>query len=121
MGVGGRPFLLVNDYYGYRVDRVVDVTAGATTTLSVVVPPAVLHVTSDTPADVVLDGRPLGRTPLTNVSVSVGIHELVLTSSTVGEQRYTIAARAGTNRLRASFADLVSKAPKASAQRRTRR
>lgn len=103
LGAGQQRLELVNDEVGFREEVTVDVEAGQTIRLPVTIPDARLVVTSDEPADVALDGAPVGRTPLGSIVLSVGQHELVVSHPAIGELRYTIVARAGSNRLHVSF------------------
>lgn len=106
IAAGRRRIELANEELAFRDDQVVDIKAGTLTTLHARVAPAMVHLTSDKPADVTLDGRSLGRTPLMNQSTALGMHEIVFTNPTLGELRYTVVLRAGTNRLAANFKDL---------------
>ena len=42
-------------------------------------------------ADVWLDGRPVGTTPLANVSVPIGNHEVIWRHPQYGERKQTVA------------------------------
>ncbi|PWT79784.1 MAG: hypothetical protein C5B57_13295 [Blastocatellia bacterium] len=45
-------------------------------------------------ADVEIDGRPVGTTPLANISVAIGSHEIVWKHPQRGERRQTITVTA---------------------------
>ncbi|MCU0255638.1 MAG: hypothetical protein MUF60_02745, partial [Vicinamibacterales bacterium] len=76
----------------------------------------VLNIDADTPAQVFLDGRPLGVTPLPNVQVSLGTHEVLFRDSRGTEVRYVIGVAVGpAYRLKAT---LVSQPPKRAPVRR---
>jgi serine/threonine-protein kinase len=47
-------------------------------------------------AEVSLDGRPLGITPLGNISVPIGSHEVVWRHPQLGERRRTVAVTASS-------------------------
>ena len=56
-------------------------------------------------AQVLVDGRPIGDTPLANVAVPVGDHEVTFRHPQLGERRQRITVQAGTlTRVSASFA-----------------
>lgn len=101
---GGRPQLsgglhdleFVNDEYGLRLARTVNIVPGRDTAVALAVPPGQVSVNATPWAEVFADGRRLGETPIGNVSLPVGPHELVFRHPQLGERRQTIHVRAGT-------------------------
>ena len=85
---------LVNTAYGVRMPRTVTFKAGQISNLSVTIPPGRLSVNAQPWAEVTLDGQPKGDTPLANLSVPVGEHELVFRHPELGERRQTVVVRA---------------------------
>ena len=85
---------LVNTTYGVRMPRQVTFRAGQITNLNVTIPPGRLSVNAQPWAEVLLDGQPKGETPLANLSVPVGEHELVFRHPELGERRQTVVVRA---------------------------
>jgi hypothetical protein len=85
---------LVNTAYGVRMPRTVTFKAGQISNLSVTIPPGRLSVNAQPWAEVSLDGQPKGDTPLANLSVPVGEHELVFRHPELGERRQTVVVRA---------------------------
>ena len=85
---------LVNTAYGVRMPRMVTFRAGQITNLNVTIPPGRLSVNAQPWAEVSLDGQPKGETPLANLSVPVGEHELVFLHPVFGERRQTVVVRA---------------------------
>ena len=85
---------LVNTAYGVRMPRMVTFRAGQITNLNVTIPPGRLSVNAQPWAEVSLDGQPKGETPLANLSVPVGEHELVFRHPELGERRQTVVVRA---------------------------
>jgi hypothetical protein len=81
---------LVSDELGYRARRSVVVPAGAVATLQVDTPTALLSVNALPWADVIIDGKAVGQTPLANVPVPIGSHEVVFRHPAYGEQRQTV-------------------------------
>jgi hypothetical protein len=55
----------------------------------------VLNVTADVPAEVRLNGEPIGRTPTGNVSVPIGEHEVLVSHPRFGEQRLVVLVGLG--------------------------
>jgi hypothetical protein len=83
----------VNSVIGYRVRREVDVRAGQITALSIAVPNGTLNINATPWAAVSIDGTSFGETPLGNVSVAPGEHEIVFRHPQLGERREKIIVR----------------------------
>jgi serine/threonine-protein kinase len=47
-------------------------------------------------ADVLLDGQAIGTTPLANLSVPIGTHEIICRHPQLGERRQTVTVKAGS-------------------------
>jgi len=62
--------------------------------LSVTIPPGRLSVNAQPWAEISLDGQAKGDTPLANLNVSVGEHEIVFRHPELGERRQTVIVRA---------------------------
>jgi hypothetical protein len=77
---------LVNESLGYRGEQAVTVRAGEMARLRPSIPSGVLHVNAQPWANVWVDGEPVGETPLANVNVSVGRHEIRFRHPSFGEQ-----------------------------------
>jgi len=93
---GRHEFEFVNSAIGYRVRRVVDVKAGQITSVSVSVPDGMLNVNAIPWAAVWIDGTSYGETPLGNLSVAPGEHEVVFRHPQFGERREKATVRAET-------------------------
>ena len=81
---------VVNASVGFREAHTVDVKPAAVSTLSFEVPEGSMAVNAVPWADVSLDGEALGPTPIGNILVSVGPHEVVFRHPAYGEQRRTV-------------------------------
>ena len=92
---GRREFEFVNSTIGYRVRQVVDVRAGQITPVVVAVPNGTLNINAQPWAVVLLDGASIGETPLGNLSVVPGEHEIVFRHPELGERREKTIVRAG--------------------------
>ena len=92
---GRREFEFVNSTIGYRVRQVVDVRAGQITPIVVAVPNGTLNINAQPWATVLLDGASIGETPLGNLSVVPGEHEIVFRHPELGERREKTIVRAG--------------------------
>ena len=85
---------LVNDALEMRLSRIVTVEANKSTRVAVTAPNGTLFVNASPWADVDVDGRSVGVTPLGDVSVAVGTHEVVWRHPQLGERRRTIVVGA---------------------------
>jgi hypothetical protein len=102
---GGAPLMLssgrhqlelVNDAIEMHLTRTLSVDSGKSTRLSVPVPNGTIAVNASPWAEVFLDGKSIGTTPLGSISVSVGSHELVARHPQLGEKRRSIVVGAQT-------------------------
>lgn len=101
---GGHALELVNDALGYRIVTKAVVLAGKVTTIPVDTPRAVVHVNAQPWAEVLVDGVLLGETPLANVLLPIGHHQLVLRHPELGERTQAFTVRAnGPNRVAADL------------------
>jgi hypothetical protein len=74
----------------------VPIVAAKVTNVTVPVPAmGLVHVNASPWADVWIGSRHVGETPLANVSVPVGRHEVVFRHPQLGEKRQWIAVTAG--------------------------
>jgi hypothetical protein len=88
MATAGRhEFDFVNSVIGYRTRRVVDIKPGQIAALAVAVPNGNLNINAQPWASVWIDGNPVGETPLGNLSVVPGEHEIVFRHPQLGERR----------------------------------
>jgi hypothetical protein len=84
---GRHEFEFVNSAIGYRTSRVVEIKAGQITSVSMTVPNGALNINAVPWASVWIDGNPFGDTPLGNVSITPGEHEIVFRHPQLGERR----------------------------------
>ena len=88
---GKHTFQLVNSAFGFDAPLTVQVRGGKTETPAVTLPTQSLSINVQPWADVSLDGTAIGTTPLANLSVTIGNHEIVWKHPQLGERRKTIA------------------------------
>ena len=74
----------------------VTVSAGKTATANVAIPNGKLSINAAPWAEVWLDGKEMGTTPLGNLSVPIGTHEIVWKHPQLGERRQTVKVLAQT-------------------------
>jgi hypothetical protein len=87
---------LINTALGYRSQQAVTFKAGEISSLTIAVPNGRLSVNAQPWAEVWIDGRALGETPLANLNVPIGEHELVFRHPQLGERKQSIIVRADT-------------------------
>jgi hypothetical protein len=89
---------IVNEAIGYRETRTVQVTAGKVAAINVEFPTGTMALNATPWADVWIDGEKVGQTPIGNLQVTAGPHEIIFRHPDFGEQRHmmtvTLAAPA---------------------------
>ena len=95
-GVGRREFEMVNSALGYRTRQIIEIKPGEITSVSLTRPNGQLNVNAVPWADVSIDGKRIGETPLANVAIPIGEHEIVFRHPNLGEQRRTVVVRFDT-------------------------
>ena len=91
---GGRHIVdVVNDRFGYRSRQTVDVKAGQTATLTVTLPNGRISINAVPWAEVWIGGNLVGDTPLANLSLPLGEHEIVFKHPQLGERKQTALVR----------------------------
>lgn len=93
---GSYELTLLNDALNFRTRQTVRVTADRTVSLSVAPPPGAISVNASPWAQVWIDGKQVGETPLANISVPIGEHDVVFRHPQFGERRQKILVQAGT-------------------------
>jgi hypothetical protein len=84
---------LINPALGVRVRRDVTFRSGEITTLNITIPPGRISVNARPWAEVLIDNRPVGETPLANILVPIGDHEVVFRHPELGERRQIVTVR----------------------------
>jgi hypothetical protein len=84
---------LLNSLLGYRTRQTVDVKAGQVVSLQVTPPNGRMSINAVPWAEVWIGGKSVGETPLGNVSVPLGEHEIIFRHPKLGEQRQTAIVR----------------------------
>jgi hypothetical protein len=96
MAAGRHQLEFVNDALGYRSTRVVQVAPGKVASVSVELPQGVVNLNASPWAEVWIDGKRVGETPIGNLAVSIGPHEIVFKHPQLGEKRQAISVTLGT-------------------------
>jgi hypothetical protein len=96
MAAGRHELDFVNDTLGYRASRVVVVAAGKVASIALELPMGVVNLNAAPWAEVWIDGRRVGETPIGNLSVSIGPHEVVFKHPQFGEKHHAISVTLGS-------------------------
>lgn len=94
--VGRHDLELFNDTFGYRVRRTVQVAAGRPVAIALEPVSGTLSVNAQPWGEVWIDGQRIGETPIGNLSLPIGVHELTVRHPQLGERRRTVAISATT-------------------------
>ena len=87
---GRHDLSIVNEALGYEERRVVGITAGRTAAVNVSWPTGRLSINAVPWAQAFVDGAPIGETPLANIEVPIGEHEVVFRHPQLGERRASV-------------------------------
>ena len=91
LAAGPHTIELVNETLGYRVTRTVQVMPGKVASLAVDLPKGVVNLNATPWAEVWVDGQRVGETPIGNLSIPIGPHEVVFRHPQFGEKRHAIS------------------------------
>jgi hypothetical protein len=91
MAAGRHEIQLVNESLGYRVARVINVQPGKVSTLTAELPNGTVNLNASPWAEVWIDGQRVGETPIGNLSVPIGPHEIVFRHPQFGEKRHAVS------------------------------
>jgi hypothetical protein len=95
LAAGAHQLEFVNETLGYRATRTVQVVPGKVMPLSLELPHGVMNLNAAPWAEVFIDGRPVGETPIGNLSVPIGPHEIVFRHPEFGEKKHAVSVTAG--------------------------
>jgi serine/threonine-protein kinase len=96
LSAGRHELELASPTLDFRTRMTVYITPGQTAGLAVDVPQGTVSINALPWADVFLDGRPVGITPLANLRVPIGSHEIVWRHPTLGERKRVVNVTAKT-------------------------
>jgi hypothetical protein len=94
--VGSHRIELANASLEFTIARTVQIAAGRTANLAITLPSGRLSVNAVPWADVSIDGASVGTTPLGELSVPIGTHEVVFRHPQLGERRQSVTVKAQT-------------------------
>jgi hypothetical protein len=81
---------LVNDALGYTSRQVVDVVPGKIVPIAIQFPNGTLNINALPWAEVFVDGERIGETPIGNLAVRLGSHEITFRHPELGEVKRTV-------------------------------
>jgi hypothetical protein len=84
---------LINSVLGFRSRQVIDVRAGHVAALTVSPPNGLININAVPWAEVLIDGKSIGETPIGNLSIPLGEHEIIFRHPQLGEVRRTAVVR----------------------------
>ena len=91
LATGRHELELANSVLGYRASRSVQVAAGKTIEIVVTLPNGIVNLNASPWAEVLIDGERVGDTPIGNLEVPIGPHEVVFRNPQLGEKRHAIS------------------------------
>ena len=94
---------LVNRTLAYDAVRQVELKPGEVAALTVTPPPSTMTVTATEAAEVWLDGVRIGATPVNDVSVPLGTHDIVVKRAAGGERKITATVTVNPYTLHVDF------------------
>ena len=94
VSAGRHEIELVNDTLGYRGTRTVQVPPGRVASFAIELPKGTIALNAIPWAEVWIDGDRVGETPIGNLSIPIGPHEVMFRNPELGEQRHAITVTA---------------------------
>ncbi len=88
VSAGAHDIEVVNDTLAFRMTRTVQVPPGRVAAFKVDLPKGVIHLNAIPWAEVWIDGEKVGETPIGNLSVPIGPHEIVFRNPQFAEQHH---------------------------------
>ena len=91
LAAGRHELELVNEPLGYRELRTVQVPPGKVAAIPIELPKGKVNLNATPWAEVWIDGQRVGDTPIGNLNVPIGAHEVVFRHPELGEKRHAIS------------------------------
>jgi hypothetical protein len=95
MAAGRHELELVNEALSYRANRTVNVPAGKVAAITIDLPHGIVNLNAQPWAEVWIDGQKVGDTPIGNLGVAIGPHEVIFRHPQFGERRHAISVTLG--------------------------
>ena len=94
MSAGKHTLKIANPSLGYQRTQVVQVPSNGAATIKIDLPDGVVNLNALPWAEASIDGRHVGDTPLANLKLPIGEHEVVFRNPQFGERRQTFVVTA---------------------------
>ncbi len=91
---GSHQLDLVNTALGLRMRQTITIRAGVIAPLTITPPMGRLSINAQPWAQVLIDDNPVGETPLANIQVPIGDHQIIFRHPQMGERRERVTVRA---------------------------
>jgi hypothetical protein len=88
--VGSHDIEFVADALGFRARRSVTITPGQTTNATMALPQAAVNLNAVPWADVTVDGKDMGQTPLANLMLTIGTHLVTFKHPQLGDKQVNV-------------------------------
>jgi hypothetical protein len=95
LAAGRHELELVNETLAFRATRVVQVAPGKVASLAIDLPRGVINLNASPWAEVWIDGQRVGETPIGNLAIAIGPHEVVFKHPQFGEKRQAVSVTLG--------------------------
>ncbi len=95
MQAGSHDLEFTHEGSGFTTTRRVTIAPGKVQRLTIALPDGTLSVNATPWAEVLMDGQKIGDTPIGNLTVRAGSHELIFRHPKLGERRQSIVVRPG--------------------------
>ena len=96
VSAGRHDIEIVNETLGYRAARTIQVSPGKVTPIRIDFPKGTIALNAIPWAEVWVDGDKVGDTPIGNLSLTIGPHEIVFRHPELGEQRHAATVTVST-------------------------
>lgn len=95
MAAGRHELDFVSEALGFRATRVVQIAPGKVAAIALEMPLGIVNLQAAPWAEVWIDGRRVGDTPIGNLSVPIGPHDVLFKHPQLGEKRHAISVTLG--------------------------
>jgi len=87
---GPHNLVFVNETLGFRLNQTINVRGGQMTAVKIAVPNGRMSINAVPWADVFINGTPRGETPIANLALPIGTHEVIFRHPQFGERKQTV-------------------------------
>jgi hypothetical protein len=101
---GRHDIVLLNPSIGYTDARTITVAPGKTVSIRIDAPKVPVSLNARPWADITVDGDSVGQTPIANLPLTIGSHEIVFRHPQFAERKQTVVVTTkGPNRITADL------------------